>query len=503
VPRRTAGQSKDRPFLERLDDTVRDAMLVRDPGAEPEEAAAALHRLYEWQVPTLRHGAALVEDIGPERTRAIVEAALVGEPTSAAVALAADLALAEGDPGAAADRVLEARALVDHPYLWLRLARAREQQGRVVEATRELGDALERDPGVQEAQLLRGELVARLAAWEAHQPFDCPCGSGLAYRACCEEGARRLLAGFRDRGLLQDLCVRVDAFVERTPELRDFLGDSLREWVQDVGLNPESVDDESRRLVRLAAERAWTTPIDGGERTILADFASDGQTSPEQAEVASEWNRWKAWSLWQVDELGEPGVLLTEYLTGVPVYAHLAPEQRRGLQRWSVLLGCFGPVRGVWRSGWTLVEVAPATARALGGRVVRFAERVGRQGNGRHQTVADWAQHVGRELDACRWLPDRAERAPRGIARTARNAVSVMLPSLVAEARRSPQAAPAPGGAPDEPVGVLDDLSLREAAAREDYADRLEVFLRELEHGQAGVGQEPAVADLRRELGVP
>jgi hypothetical protein len=478
-------------------------MLVRDPGAEPEEAAAALHRLYEWQVPSLQHGAALVEDIGPERARAIVEAALRGDPTSAAVALAADLELAEGDPSAAADRLLRARDLVDHPYLRLRLARARERQGNIVEAARELRDALELDPGVQEAQLVRGELLARLAAWEAHLPFDCPCGSGRAYRACCEEAARRLLAEFRDREPLEALREPVDAFVEGRRELRNFLGDSLREWVEDVGLNPDSVDEESPRLVRLAIERAWTTAVDGAERTILTDFAGDGRTSPEQAEVASGWNRWRAWGLWQVDELGEPGVLLTEYMTGSRVYAHLAPEQRKGLRRWSALLGCFGPVHGVWRSGWTLVEVTPAHARALAVRVLRFTERVGRQGSVRDQPVADWAQHVYRELDERRWLPDRAERAPLGMAKTARNLVSVMLPSLVAEARRSTQAPPAPVGAPDDPVDVLDGLTLREAAAREDYADRLEVLLRELEHGEALAGQQPEVSELRHELGVP
>src|SRR5207237_10125186 len=195
----------EQPVLEPGDETMRDAIRCRGRQIAPEEAPAALHRLFEWQLPSPEHGAALVKDIGPARAQAIVDVALRDEPTPATVALAVDLALAEGDPDTAVDRVLQARDLVDHPYLRLRLARSREQQGRVVEAVEELRDALQRDPGVEEAQVLRGELLARLASWQAREPFDCPCGSGQAYRACCQATATRLLAEFRDGAPLQAL----------------------------------------------------------------------------------------------------------------------------------------------------------------------------------------------------------------------------------------------------------------------------------------------------------
>jgi hypothetical protein len=604
-------------FLARVEQIRRDTELVRDPGVEPEQAAGALQRLFELQLPSPEHGAALVEDVGPERARALVDAALRGEPAAAVLALAADLALAGGDPGAAAEHVLRAQGLADHPYLRLRLARSRERQGRVVEAVQTLREGLERDPGLQEGQLLRGELLARLAAWEAGPSDACPCGSGRAYDACCREAAGRLLAEFRDREQLQALGQAVETFVAQKRKLKRFVADSLKGWGRDVGLDPDHADDEeSARLVRLAIERAWTTPMDDGERTILSEFAADAQTPAELAELASEWGSWKAWGLWQVDELGEPGVLLTEYVTGTRVYAQISPEQREGLQRWSVLLGCFGPVHGIWRSGSSLLQVSPEHARALAWRVLWFAERVGRKAGAPNRPVADWARRVCRELEERRWLPDRAERPPRGIAETARQMVSVMLPSLAAESRRLQQAAPNPsstddeppvliearlavpdadaarralvfhpdfeaggesltwwgdemseatdgprrwsrgriswvggelvvevhsrgslerltalltelgqparvveerptgaqeepgwlreeGVAPDEPISVLDGHTLREAAALEGYAERVEVFLRELEHRQAAAGQEPAAAELRRELGVP
>src|SRR5207302_53738 len=162
-----------------------------------------------------------------------------------------------------------------------------------------------------------------------------------------------------------------------------------------------------------------------------------------------------------------------------------------------VLLGGLGPVQDVWRPGSSLVEVTPAHASTLARRVLRFAEWVGEQGASRNQPVADWARHVCDELDQRRWLPDRAERVPRGIGRAVRNLVGVMLPDLVAEARQPAPTPPEPISASDEPVSALDDLTMREAAAREEYADRLEVFLRELEHHQV-----PTVIDVRRELGL-
>src|SRR5207302_11205487 len=133
----------------RVDEIRRDTALVRDPETPPVEAAAALGRLFEDQLPSPEQGAALIEDIGLERTRTILEVALAGEPTAAARAFAADLALADGDPGAAEDHALRAQGLVDHPYLRLRLARSTELQGRVVDAVEVLREVLERDPGLQ------------------------------------------------------------------------------------------------------------------------------------------------------------------------------------------------------------------------------------------------------------------------------------------------------------------------------------------------------------------
>src|SRR5205085_8824209 len=80
---RQGSQRREQPFLELVDETMRDAIRVRDPQIAPEEAAAALHRLFEWQLPSPEHGAALVKDIGPARAQAIVDVALRAAPTPA------------------------------------------------------------------------------------------------------------------------------------------------------------------------------------------------------------------------------------------------------------------------------------------------------------------------------------------------------------------------------------------------------------------------------------
>jgi hypothetical protein len=195
-----------------------------------------------------------------------------------------------------------------------------------------------------------------------------------------------------------------------------------------------------------------------------------------------------------VDELADPGVLLTEYLTGARLYAHLTDDQREGLRRWSVLLGCFSSLGGIWRSGSGFLHLSPAEARLVASRALWFVERIGREAGARNRPVVDWARWVRQELAEGRWLPDRAPRTPTGIAETTRNVISVFLPQLVAEARRLGRAGPRPTDTDRDPL--IDGLTLREAATRDGYAERLEVVLRELEHRQGAAGE------LRRELGL-
>jgi hypothetical protein len=455
--RRRRDRAEQSHALRRLvDDVSRDSALLRDPDVPAEVAAAAFDRLFAWHLPSRHVGESLVASIGPERARAIVQVALRGEPSPAALAFAADVALAAGDAGVAAAHVVRARALADEPDLGLRLAIARVGQGRVVDALRELRDALADDPGLERGQLLRGELLQRVVAWDVHPPGDCPCGSGQPYGACCRDAVSGILAEFRDREPLYALRQAVEAFIEGRPELRHHMGDSLREWEEDV-LDLAGAGEDGHGLARIAVDRALTAPIDDDEGSILTEFSDDPQVPSPQAEMAAEWAHWAWWGLWQVDDIaGEPGVLLTEYLTGVRLYAHLAPEQREGIRRWSVLVGCFSPANGIWRSGSGFLRVSPAEARALARHVLGFVERIGRKAGARNRPVVEWARQREREVEDGGWLPDRAPRAAKAFAETTRNVVGVILPQLVDEARRLGRARPRLTNTDGDPLELIE-----------------------------------------------
>jgi hypothetical protein len=441
-----------------LDDVGNDTALLRDPGVPVEDAAAAFARLFAWHPPPRAIGEALVESIGPERAEAIVEVALRAEPSAAALALAADVALAVGDADAAEAHVMRARELSDDPDpdLGLRLAIAREAQHRIVDALRELRDALAGDPGLQGGQLLRGDLLRRVVAWDVHPPGDCPCGSGQPYGACCRDAAACLLAEFRDREPLYALRRAVEVFIDERPELRRHVGDSLRDWDEADALDLAGAGKEGQGLAGIALDRALTAPIDDDEGTILTELSADAGIPSEQADRAAEWGYWARWGLWQVDDLAEPGVLLTDYLTGARLYVHLAPEQRDGLRRWAVLVGCFSSMDGIWRSGSAFVQMSPAEARFLARLALRFVERIGRETGARSRSLVAWARQVEQELEEGRWLPDRAPRATKGIAETTRNVVSVVLPQLVAEARRLQRRPPQITNTDGDPLELIE-----------------------------------------------
>jgi hypothetical protein len=89
-------------------------------------------------------------------------------------------------------------------------------------------------------------------------------------------------------------------------------------------------------------------------------------------------------------------------------------------------------------------------------------------------------------------------------ARVAEEQVSDVVEELGKRRRETPDAfvLPPPAGPwvsvpADEPIPVLDGLTLSQAATKDEYVDRLEVYLRELEHRGGASG------DLRQELGLP
>jgi hypothetical protein len=305
--------------------------------------------------------------------------------------------------------------------------------------------------------------------------------------------------------------------VERRPPIAEGVAGWIEEWVEAGTMELLEDGDWSRvgpghphePTLQLAAEWSWLNALDDDDRCALDEFADDPGTAPELARRARECGEWTTWGPWQVDEVRRESLLLSHYLTGVRVAAEVAPEQRVRLPRWSVLLGYFSPVDGIWRSGTAFDVASPAEARWLGRR---FLSNLGlwlpRNQPG-SRLVLEWADDLARELESASWLPDRAQEAPTGIARIIHIVAFRAFPDLFAELLRSRREdgreGPAREDVPlhsllDEAAGALDGLTPREAAASEGHRERLEVFLRDLEYRQAASGTDAVTAPLRQEL---
>src|SRR5215471_956726 len=402
VQRRQVRVARAQAMGRLIDEVARGAMRLADPAVPVEEAAATFATLFAATLPSARLGPALVERIGLDRARAIVDVGLREEPSAALLALAADVALVSGDADAAAAHAMRAREVVDDPQLGMRVAIARERQGRVVDALRELRDVLRGDPGLASGQLLRGELLRLAAAWEA-TPGD---------------AAADLLAEFRDRGPLDALASAVEDLLARRPELRRRVDHLLGEC-------PASGDAPG-----IARDRAWTMAVDD-EATVLTELADDPEVPPDVARRAAEWAECATWGLWHVDELAEPDAVVTELLTGARLSVHLARDQRDGLQPGSVLMGCLGAVDGVWRSWGGFVWVSPEVATGAARGVVWFIEQICRQQGAFHGPMADWVRRVGREIERCDWPPEPVLPAPQVIVGTISSTVATIMPELV------------------------------------------------------------------------
>jgi hypothetical protein len=422
--------------LASLQQGAEDLHLAQDPATPAEAAAAALGRVFEHYPPAPEVTEELLGGAGSERARAVAEAALQAGPSLVALTLGADVAIAAGDLGGAEDHLVRLGEAGDHPFVSMRMARVLAARGRVVDAVERLNQALAEEPGRTRAQLFRGELLASLAAWEAEPPDGCPCASGRPYAACCGEAGSRLLAEFRDRQPLSELRRAVLAFVAQRPRLYRAVHASLDEWIE-AGTMPRAEVEEGSALVHLALERAFVTPLDGEQEVaVLHRFADDDEAPPQLASWASDWGASVTFGLWQVGELGEPGVALTDYLTGQRVYASLAAEQREGLRPWMVLLGCVGHLDGVWRTGPAFCEMSPAEARTLALPLARFVERMAAQTSALAALMgpaAEWATRMREELGRGSWLPDRVPPAPPLIARAFQPGVQRLLPRLVGQ----------------------------------------------------------------------
>jgi tetratricopeptide (TPR) repeat protein len=457
MPRRTATSMKskrDRKREKRRDYQVRarerqqrevfakmalrlsDLRLVREPATPPDEAAAALSRLFEQRALGPELLADLLGGVESERARAVAAAAMAAGPSPLAFALAADIAFAAGDLDQADAHLARAHDLGELPVVSIRQSRVLAARGRIADAAAQLGAALAEDSDHPHAQLFRGELLEQLAGWEAQPASSCPCGSGRLYVACCQEMARRLLAEFTDRSPLYELRRALTAFVERHGLLVRIVRDSLDEWTTAGAFFQDEADENEELLI---LERALTTPIRREDGPTAMDlYAGDGEAEPELARVAQEWANTVTFGLWQVTALGNPGTLLTNYMSGTKIYAYLPPEQRERVRPWAVLLGCVGVLRGCWHAGPAFYEISPAEARALALPLARIVDEVATtvtSPGGPAREVVAWATQTREKLEDGSWLPENSAGQPPSFG-TSSSMMRTALPGLVGRLRQ-------------------------------------------------------------------
>lgn len=437
---------------------------------DSERAAAAFERIFGDSPPPPEWSQNLFEDLGSARARALADAALQGTRSPGALALAADVALfLDGDAAAAERNVDEALQQLDDPFLGIRKAQALAERGQLAHAAETMGGVLALDPELQEAQLLRGRWLAQLADLERTSPPACSCGSGRAYEACCASLARALLARFRDRQPLNELHEAAYRYADSRPDLQRAVFSGLDEWVEQGAAAREEVDGwiEGRddapgaEALQLAVQRAWSLPLGEPDRSLIDELRADVSTAPHLARMAEDWSLGVAWGLWQVTELGDPGVLLTNVVTGGQLYAEFPAEMGDGLLPWSVLVGYFAPIEGIWRAGTAFYQTGPEQARPLAGAVLAATELVARKTH--DADLEDWAHTARTEVEQASRLPEAGPPLDPGWSRTVASVCCTIFPQLVAELRRERAGPPQVVNTDGEPMQWIEaELHVRD-----------------------------------------
>jgi len=463
--RRRAQSARRRQRRERAAEAVwrafqADFDLLYNPEVPPQEAAAAFFRLFSGVPANFALVQGMLDELGDGRSAAIAKAGLEAGESAVALTLAADVALViSADPILAGEYLERARLLDDDPALQPRLARVEAAQGQVTKAAARLNGYLAVRPADHAADLARGELLNWLVELEADPDQICPCGSGRSYAACCAADGAALLASFRERRPTYELHEAVLAYAIQSPALMDFVMASVDEWVEEGALAEEEVDWQGlargapeAQVLRLAVERALSTQISDADaeedadeddqgRTILQEFAHDPATPPDLARRADDWYEHGLWAIWQVEDLNDPGTLISNYLSGTKIYAQIPDEQRDGLRRWTIVLGYFFPVDGIWRSGSVFYTATPAEGRRLAQGLLAFLKHVSSHHERGHGPIWAWATEATQALKARAWVPE-PETTPPAVTAMVSSVTQVMFPALVAGLRRDRGALP-------------------------------------------------------------
>lgn len=316
----------------------------------------------------------------PARARAVAEAAMAASPDSeAALSVAVALAEIEGD-AARVISLLEGRAPA-HPELRVALGRALSVSQRIADAGEILEAVCTEVPFLGEAEEERCFAViashARLEAYDG-KPWQCPCGSGRDYAACCMERERRIVERFEERSAFDEFRAQMFAF-SLQPEF-----DRMRARVGSEWLGPDEAFDEESGEFRALVERSWQVLSARGEPgpadSVLERYAAAPGASPDDRRRARDWLVGARHGLWRrVTGAEPPGEHLEDLLTGTTHYVAVAPEQRVAFEANDAVLGLIVPFDGVWRTGAALFPMSLDEAHGIRRQLVRDVAVIARK----------------------------------------------------------------------------------------------------------------------------
>lgn len=448
------------------------ANLLYDPSTAPNRAAAILRETFgDGPVEPLVASRLAVEG-GMPRARAIAEAALSAGHGPMALSLAADVALLDRRPAEAERYAAHALELADDPDLHVRLAAARADQGRLADALHVMDTQLGANPGLEELLLIRGDLLEAVQARVDAAPADCPCGSGEPYERCCLPAERRALERFRDRGTLDELLRSAAAFVDAGAEGREALAAGVAEWLETEAITEAEVPDPMRAtgaegMLRMVVEWSEMMPMTAGG--MLFDAFAESAAGPEERRRALDWSGWAVWGLWEVGRpSAAPGVPVTDLVSGIRLYAEIPRQVLDGLPRWSVLVGYFAPVDGVWRAGGHFEVASPAEGRELvHGLVDLMLGGEDEPAPDADVTLLAWCQRLHDDLGPL-WMPGPGTQPPRKAYERLMPLVRAAAPTVLAalrEMRQPPEDGDRDAGwariAVEDPAAALEALAER------------------------------------------
>ncbi len=316
-----------------------------------------------------------------ERAREVSEAVAGLSPDSVcALSFAADVAgHLDRDDRKASQLLDRALALTDDDANRVTLADHLVRLGRATDALSIVEELHLDDPQDDDLEAIRA--AALMLAWQRASagpddeqvPDECPCWSGRPWLECCQPAEVAAIASFEDRTELTQLQFAVERYVDGKPALRAAVADEVRRCLEASTIAGEPVAD-ANEVRRIGAQHVWLIGAEDLDPepgqlarfdpdSPLASFADHLSTPSRQAAMARRWLHNCSYGLWQVREpIAEPGVWLTELVTGVSRYAALPPELLARASRWSVLLGGLVAVDGTWRPSADMIPLRPGEA---------------------------------------------------------------------------------------------------------------------------------------------